>query len=150
MRVVIQRVTDASVEVNGEVVGKIDRGILGYIGVEKGDTIKEMQFMADKIVNLRIFPDEHGRMNLSIKDIDGSFLSISQFTLASYIKKGRRPDFTNAEDPDKANLLWQEFNRSLSLEVPVEKGVFGAMMKIRSTNDGPVTFIIEKAPLNQP
>lgn len=146
MRVVIQRVSRASVEVDGEITGKIDRGILAYVGIEKGDTEKEIAFVADKIVNLRIFPDDHGRMNLSIVDIGGSLLSISQFTLASYIKKGRRPDFTNAEDPERAESLWEDFNERVSREVPVEKGVFGAMMQIDSVNDGPVTFIIERKP----
>jgi len=144
MRNVIQRVTRASVEVNGEIVGKINRGILVYVGIEKGDTEKEIEFMAEKILNLRIFPDEERRMNLSVKDIAGEILSISQFTLASYIKKGRRPDFTNAEEPGKAEELYERFNEILSQEIKVEKGVFGAMMNIESLNDGPVTFIIEK------
>lgn len=144
MRVVIQRVKHASVEVEGNIVGKIDKGILAYVGIEKGDTEKEITFMAEKIINLRIFPDDQYRMNLNIKDINGAILSISQFTLASYIKKGRRPDFTNAEDPTKAETLYEKFNRLLAREIPVEKGVFGAMMNIESINDGPVTFIIEK------
>lgn len=144
MRNVIQRVTRASVEVNGEIVGKINRGILVYVGIEKGDTEKEIAFMAEKILNLRIFPDEERRMNLSVKDIGGEILSISQFTLASYIKKGRRPDFTNAEEPGKAEELYERFNEICSQEINVEKGVFGAMMNIESINDGPVTFIIEK------
>ena len=144
MRVVIQRVNRAAVEVEGKVVGKIDKGILAYVGIEKGDTEKEIAFMAEKILNLRIFPDDHYRMNLSVKDIGGAILSISQFTLASYIKKGRRPDFTNAEDPAKAEPLYETFNELLAREIPVEKGVFGAMMDIESVNAGPVTFIIEK------
>jgi D-tyrosyl-tRNA(Tyr) deacylase len=144
MRNVIQRVTRASVEVNGEIVGQINRGILVYVGIERGDTEKEIAFMAEKILNLRIFPDEVRRMNLSVKDIGGEILSISQFTLASYIKKGRRPDFTNAEEPEKARELYEGFNEILSQEINVEKGIFGAMMNIESVNDGPVTFIIEK------
>jgi len=144
MRVVIQRVNRATVEVGGKVVGKIDKGILAYVGIEKGDTEKEIAFMAEKILNLRIFPDDRYRMNLSVKDIGGAILSISQFTLASYIKKGRRPDFTDAEDPDKAEPLYERFNELLAREIPVEKGVFGAMMNIESVNAGPVTFIIEK------
>lgn len=146
MRTVIQRVSRASVEVDGEIVGQIDKGILAYVGIEKGDSEKEIGFTADKIVNLRIFPDEEGRMNLSVKDIDGSLLSISQFTLASYIKKGRRPDFTNAEDPARAEALWEKFNQLVSTEVPVQKGVFGAMMRIDAVNEGPVTFVIERKP----
>ena len=144
MRNVIQRVSRASVEVDGEVVGKINRGILVYVGIERGDTEKEIAFMAEKILNLRIFPDEERRMNLSVKDIGGGVLSISQFTLASYIKKGRRPDFTNAEEPGKAEELYERFNEILSQDIHVEKGIFGAMMNIESINDGPVTFIIEK------
>jgi len=144
MRVVIQRVNRASVEVEGTIVGKIGKGILAYVGIEKGDTEKEIAFMAEKILNLRIFPDEEYKMNLCIKDVGGAILSISQFTLASYIKKGRRPDFINAEEPAKAEELYNKFNDILSRETKVEKGVFGAMMVIESVNNGPVTFIIEK------
>ncbi len=144
MRVVIQRVNRASVEVEGTIVGQIGKGILAYVGIEKGDTEKEIAFMAEKILNLRIFPDEEYKMNLCVKDVGGAILSISQFTLASYIKKGRRPDFTNAEDPAKAEELYNKFNDILSREIKVEKGVFGAMMVIESVNNGPVTFIIEK------
>lgn len=144
MRVVIQRVSRASVEVENQVVGQIGRGLLVYVGIEKGDGEAEMRFMADKILNLRIFPDHENRMNLNIMDIGGKILSISQFTLASRIKKGRRPDFNNAEDPAVAKNLYQQFNACMSKEIPVETGVFGAMMKISSLNDGPVTFIIEK------
>jgi D-tyrosyl-tRNA(Tyr) deacylase len=144
MRVVIQRVDRASVEVDGTAVGKIDKGILAYVGIEKNDTEKEIAFMAEKIAHIRIFPDDEDKMNLSVKDIGGAVLSISQFTLASYIKKGRRPDFTNAEDPVKAEAMYEKFNELLAREIPVEKGVFGAMMNIDSLNNGPVTFIIEK------
>ncbi len=144
MRVVIQRVNRASVEVEGTIVGKIDRGILAYVGIEKGDTEKEIAFMAEKILNLRIFPDDEYKMNLCVKEVGGAILSISQFTLASYIKKGRRPDFINAEEPAKAEVLYEKFNEILSSEIKVEKGVFGAMMNIESVNNGPVTFIIEK------
>ncbi len=144
MRVVIQRVNRASVEVEGTIVGQIGKGILAYVGIEKGDTEKEIAFMAEKILNLRIFPDEEYKMNLCVKDVGGAILSISQFTLTSYIKKGRRPDFTNAEDPAKAEELYNKFNDILSREIKVEKGVFGAMMVIESVNNGPVTFIIEK------
>lgn len=144
MRVVVQRVDRASVEVDGAIVGKINKGLLAYVGIEKGDREKELAFMAEKILNLRIFPDNEYKMNLSIKDVGGAILSISQFTLASYIKKGRRPDFTNAEDPDKAEAMYEKFNQLLANEIQVEKGVFGAMMAVESVNNGPVTFIIEK------
>lgn len=144
MRVVIQRINRASVEVEGNVLGKIGKGILAYVGIEKGDTEKEIAFMAEKILNLRIFPDDEYKMNLSVKNVGGAILSISQFTLASYIKKGRRPDFTNAEEPARAEELYEKFNEILSREIKVEKGNFGAMMDIASVNYGPVTFIIEK------
>lgn len=144
MRVVVQRVDRAGVEVDGAVVGKIGKGLLVYVGIEKGDTEKELAFMAEKILNLRIFPDNEYKMNLSVKDVGGAILSISQFTLASYIKKGRRPDFTNAEDPGKAEAMYEKFNELLASEIQVEKGVFGAMMAVESVNNGPVTFIIEK------
>ncbi|MCP4156120.1 MAG: D-tyrosyl-tRNA(Tyr) deacylase [bacterium] len=146
MRVVIQRVKHANVTVDGDSVGKINKGILAYVGIEKNDTEKVIAFVAEKILNLRIFPDENYKMNLSLKDIEGEILSISQFTLASYIKKGRRPDFSNAEEPAKAENLYQVFNKILAQNINVEQGVFGAMMAIESVNDGPVTFIIEKKP----
>jgi D-tyrosyl-tRNA(Tyr) deacylase len=144
MRVVIQRVDRASVAAAGKVAGKIGTGILIYAGIEKGDSEKEIVFVAEKILNLRIFPDTEKKMNLSVKDINGEILSISQFTLTSHIKKGRRPDFNNAEDPEKAKALYEKFNKLMAEEIKVETGVFGAMMKIDSINDGPVTFIIEK------
>lgn len=145
MRVVIQRVHRASVEVDGSVVGQIDKGILAYVGIEKGDTDKEVEYLAEKILHLRIFPDDEYRMNLNVKNVHGAILSISQFTLASRIGKGRRPDFTNAEDPRIAEELWHKFNQILARNVPLQTGVFGAMMNIDSVNHGPVTFILEKA-----
>lgn len=144
MRLVVQRVKKAKVEVDKQIVGKISRGLLVYLGVEKGDGEREVHFMADKVLHLRIFPDSEGKMNRSVKDIDGAVLSISQFTLASHIKKGRRPDFNNAEEPAKAQTLYNQFNNILGQEIHVEKGVFGAMMNIISVNEGPVTLIIEK------
>ena len=144
MRVVVQRVKNAEVEVKGEIIANIERGLLVFVGIEKGDKEKEIFFMAEKILNLRIFPDEKNKMNLSIKEINGEILSISQFTLASHIKKGRRPDFNNAEEPLKAEILYNRFNDILSDEIKVKKGIFGSMMNIHSINEGPVTFIIEK------
>lgn len=144
MRLVVQRVSKARVTVEGKVVGQIDRGLLVYVGVEKNDGEKEVDFLADKIVNLRIFPDADGKMNLNLIETTGDLLSISQFTLASHIKKGRRPDFNNAELPDRAESLYRRFNERLAESVRVEKGTFGAMMEVHSVNDGPVTFIIEK------
>jgi D-tyrosyl-tRNA(Tyr) deacylase len=144
MRLVVQRVSQARVSVEDETVGQINRGVLVYVGVEKNDGEREVNFMADKIVNLRIFPDAGGKMNLNLAEVGGTVLSISQFTLASHIKKGRRPDFNNAEEPARAELLYRLFNERLSESVKVEEGIFGAMMKIHSINDGPVTFIIER------
>lgn len=145
MRVVLQRVKEARVEVEKRVSGKIGKGLLIYCGLEAGDGEKEIEYVAEKILNLRIFPDENGRMNLSLLELEsGEILSVSQFTLASYIKKGRRPDFNNALEPEKAEPLYSSFNRILSERVKVETGVFGAMMDVYSVNDGPVTFIIEK------
>jgi len=149
MRVVIQRVDRASVAVEGKITGQIGKGILVYAGIEKGDTEKEIVFMVEKILNLRIFPDRERKMNLSVKDINGEILSISQFTLASHIKKGRRPDFNNAEDPERAKSLYEKFNRLMAEEIKVETGVFAAMMKIDAINDGPVTFIIERSYHNE-
>ena len=145
MRVVVQRVRSADVRVGSEIVGKIGSGLLVYSGIEKGDSEKEIEFIAEKILNLRIFPDKNGKMDSSVLDISGgSILSISQFTLASYIKKGRRPDFSNAMDPEKAEELYNKFNKILIGKIRVETGVFGEMMDITSVNDGPVTFILEK------
>lgn len=144
MRVVVQRVSQASVEIEGCTVGRIGTGLLLLVGIEKGDGEKEIEFMADKILNLRIFADKDGKMNLSVQEIRGEILSVSQFTLASRIKKGRRPDFSNAEDPEKAEALYSRFNVLLAKVVPVGTGVFGAMMNIHSVNNGPVTIILEK------
>lgn len=144
MRVVVQRVKNAEVEIKGKIIANIERGLLVFVGIEKGDKEKEILFMAEKILNLRIFPDKKNKINLSIKEINGEILSISQFTLASHIKKGRRPDFNNAEEPLEAEILYDRFNDILSNDIKVEKGIFGSMMNIHSINEGPVTFIIEK------
>ena len=145
MRAVIQRVKQAYVKVEGKTVGKIDKGILVYLGIEKGDSEKEIEFLAKKILDLRIFPDDNNKMNLNVLQISGSILSVSQFTLSSRIKKGRRPDFNNAEKPEIAEVLYNRFNEILSNSINVQTGVFGAMMEVFSINDGPVTFIIEKS-----
>jgi D-tyrosyl-tRNA(Tyr) deacylase len=144
MRVVVQRVARAGVEIDGRGVARIGTGLLLLVGIEKGDGEKEIEFLADKILNLRIFADGEGKMNLSVQEIKGEILSVSQFTLASRIKKGRRPDFTNAEEPERAKALYFRFNALLAAAVPVSAGVFGAMMDIHSVNRGPVTIIIEK------
>jgi D-tyrosyl-tRNA(Tyr) deacylase len=144
MRVVVQRVSRAAVEAGGSTVGEIGRGLLLLVGIEKGDGEKEIAFMADKVLNLRIFADSQDKMNLNVQDIRGEMLSVSQFTLAARNKKGRRPDFTNAEEPVRAKILYERFNCLLAAAVPVATGVFGAMMAVHSINDGPVTIILEK------
>ncbi len=145
MRVVVQRVSQASVEVGGQTVGRIGPGLLLLVGFEKGDGEKEVEFMADKVLNLRIFADNEGKMNRSVMEVQGGVLSISQFTLVARNRKGRRPDFTNAEEPVKAEALYRRFNALLGAAVPVEEGEFGSMMDVRSVNTGPVTIILEKA-----
>jgi D-tyrosyl-tRNA(Tyr) deacylase len=144
MRVVAQRVARAAVEVGGRTVGEIGCGLLLLVGIEKGDGEKDIAFMADKVLNLRIFPDDKDKMNLSVRDIRGRILSVSQFTLAARNKKGRRPDFANAEEPGRAAALYDRFNSLLAAAVPVATGVFGAMMDVSSVNSGPVTIILEK------
>jgi len=144
MRIVVQRVSRAHVDAGGQTIARIGGGLLLLIGIEKGDGVKEVQFLADKVLNLRIFADGLGKMNLNIRDAKGEVLSISQFTLAAHMKKGRRPDFTNAEEPGRAAELYSLFNRLLGAAVPVATGVFGSLMDVHSVNQGPVTIIIEK------
>jgi D-tyrosyl-tRNA(Tyr) deacylase len=145
VRVVVQRVSQASVEVAGRPVANIGKGLLLLVGIEKGDGVNEIEFMAEKILHLRIFADAGEKMNLSIREAGGEILSISQFTLAARNKKGRRPDFSNAEEPGKAESLYSRFNAILAAAVPTCAGIFGAMMDVRSVNNGPVTVIIEKS-----
>jgi len=144
MRVVVQRVSQARVEVDGEITGTIGTGMVLLCGFERGDGERELEFMAEKILHLRIFADSVQKMNLSVKDIKGEILSISQFTLVSDIQKGRRPDFTDAEEPEKARSLYRCFNERLSRDVTVAEGIFGARMNVHLVNDGPVTFYLEK------
>ena len=144
MRAVIQRVSRASVTVDGKVNGSIGRGVLVFLGVGKDDTQADIDFIADKIANLRIFEDDSGRMNLSVTDIGGAVLLISQFTLFGDCRKGRRPDFTAAGAPDMANQLYEQTIAAVKAKgVPVETGVFAAHMDIDSINDGPVTLILD-------
>ncbi len=144
MRVVIQRSKEANVKVNGEIVGKIEKGLVLLVGITHSDTIDDVNYIADKVVNLRIFEDEEDKMNLSLLDVGGSILSISQFTLYGDCRKGRRPNFMEAAKPDYANELYEKFNECLKTKgVHVETGIFGAMMDVSLINDGPVTIILE-------
>lgn len=144
MRAVIQRVTHASCTVDDIITGKIEAGLLVLLGVEEGDTKEDMEWLANKIVNLRIFSDEKGLMNQSIQDIDGNILLISQFTLFAQTKKGNRPSFIRAGKPDKAKPMYEDMSKLLSslLNKEVQLGIFGADMKIDLRNDGPVTIIM--------
>lgn len=145
MKLVIQRVANASVEVDDEIVGKIGQGFLVLFGAGEGDTKEQADFLAEKLCNLRIFRDENDKMNLSIKDIGGELLVVSQFTLYADCKKGNRPSFVNAAKPDEANELYEYFMDKCKESVNnVQKGVFGAHMKVSLLNDGPVTIILEK------
>jgi len=141
--VVLQRVKKSWVEVNGKVVGEIGIGINILLGVVKGDTEEDVDRLIKKIPFLRIFEDEKGKMNLSLVDIKGEALVISQFTLAGNIKKGRRPSFDDAEEPERAKQLYELFVKRLSEYVPVKTGVFAADMEVFIQNDGPVTFVID-------
>ncbi|PIV54718.1 MAG: D-tyrosyl-tRNA(Tyr) deacylase, partial [Caldiserica bacterium CG02_land_8_20_14_3_00_36_38] len=145
MRIVLQRVKKASVVVDGKIVSEIGKGLLVLLGAEKGDTEALADYLAKKIVNLRIFPDENDKMNLSIKDVVGEVLVVSQFTLASYIKKGNRPSFSDALEEKIAEKLYEKFVDNIKSEgLRVRKGVFKARMEVSLVNDGPVTFILER------
>jgi D-tyrosyl-tRNA(Tyr) deacylase len=144
LKAVIQRVGKSSVEVDGNRVGEIGKGILVLLGVEKGDAEGDADWLAEKIVNLRIFEDEAGKMNLSVREIGGELLVVSQFTLAGNCAKGRRPSFDSAAPPGEANRLYEYFvERLRTMGLKVATGVFQAMMQVSLTNDGPVTFILE-------
>lgn len=145
MKVVVQRVKKASVEVNEKIVGKIDNGVLLLVGFTYDDDIEKLEWMARKIVNLRIFDDENGVMNLSLKDVGGSILSVSQFTLYADPKKGNRPSYINALKGEEAVVLYDKFNEILRDEnIKVETGIFGEEMEVNLINDGPITIIVEK------
>ena len=144
MRVVVQRVTNADVKIDGRVNGKIDDGLLVLLGVGNGDTEEDMKYIADKIIKLRIFSDENDKMNLSLEDVGGSMLVISQFTLYGDCSHGRRPYFGNAMEPVSANEMYEKFVAYIREQgIHTETGEFGADMKVSLTNDGPVTIILE-------
>jgi D-tyrosyl-tRNA(Tyr) deacylase len=144
MRSVVQRVSRASVKVDGDITGFIERGLLVFLGVGKEDTQRDVDFIADKVVNLRLFECDEGKMDLSVKDIGGEILLISQFTLYGNCRKGRRPDFTAAGEPESAKQLYEKTAEAMKEKgVPVETGVFGARMEIDSMNDGPVTLVLD-------
>lgn len=144
MRAVIQRVLESSVTVDGQVVGAIGQGLMVLLGVEEGDTEKEVQYMADKILGLRIFEDTEGKMNHSIQEISGELLAVSQFTLMGDARKGRRPSYSNAARPEEANRLYELFVSTIRDKgTKVETGVFQADMKVALVNDGPVTILLD-------
>ncbi len=143
MRVVLQRSKASKVTIDGKVNGKIDKGYVALVGFTDGDNIEIVDKMIKKIVNLRVFEDENEKMNLSIQDIGGSILSISQFTLYADSKKGNRPSFINAMNPTEASKLYDIFNQKLSEILHVETGIFGADMKVEIYNDGPVTIVLD-------
>ncbi len=145
MRVLLQRVSRAEVRVDGEVVGAIGRGHALLVGFKDGDGIDELRWMADKVLGLRVFPDEEGRMNRSLEDVGGSVLVVSQFTLYGNVRKGRRPSFVEAANPDVAIPLYRRFIELLEERgIPAETGLFGAMMEVELVNEGPVTLMLER------
>ncbi len=145
MRVVIQRVSEASVKVDGVIVGEIQKGLFILLGIEELDSEEDIDWLVGKIINLRIFSDAEDKMNLSVKEISGNILVVSQFTLHASTKKGNRPSFIKAAKPDVANQLYEVFLKRLEQEASnkVEKGIFGADMKVSLINDGPVTIIMD-------
>ena len=144
MRIVVQRVTKASVEVDKKVVGQIDKGLMLLVSFTQTDTEKNIDWMINKVLNLRIFDDESGIMNKSVLDVNGRILSISQFTLYGDANKGNRPSYINALNGEEAVKLYNLFNEKLKNHIKVETGVFGADMKVSLVNDGPVTILLEK------
>ena len=145
MRVLIQRVKNASVTVEWKEISKINKGFLVFVGITHTDTEKEADYLVKKVTNLRVFEDENGKMNLGLKDVDGKLLVVSQFTLYGNCENGNRPSFTEAAKPDIANPLYEYFcSKCEQTGIEVQKGIFGADMKISLLNDGPVTIMIEK------
>ena len=145
MKLLVQRAKSASVKVEGNIVGKIDKGLLVLLGVTHTDTEEEANFLSNKLCNLRIFEDENRKMNLNIKDVNGKLLIVSQFTLYANCEKGNRPSFVNAGKPEMANKLYEYFcTKCREKNIEVQKGIFGADMQVELINDGPVTVMLEK------
>lgn len=148
MRAVVQRVKEADVSVDNQITGSINKGLMVLLGVEEGDTEADAVYMADKITGLRIFEDEEGKMNLSVKDVGGDVLAVSQFTLLGDVRKGKRPSFSKAARPDEANRLYRHFIDLVNeRDVKTEEGVFQAEMLVRIYNDGPVTILLDSKKL---
>jgi D-tyrosyl-tRNA(Tyr) deacylase len=144
VRAVVQRVSRAKVEACGRLVGEIRKGLLVLVGIADGDTLKDVEWLAAKIATLRIFEDEKGKMNLSVKDVGGSVLAVSQFTLLGDCRKGRRPSFDKAAKPEEAEVLYRSFvGQMKSKDLPVEVGAFRARMSVSLLNDGPVTLVLD-------
>ncbi|MGN1200675.1 MAG: D-aminoacyl-tRNA deacylase [Candidatus Caccovivens sp.] len=144
MKTVVQVVSQASLSVDGKIVSKIGQGLVVFFCVEKDDIEEKLQFFAKKLPNLRVFPDQNGKTNLSVKDVGGEILFVSQFTLAGDCDHGYRPSFTLAEEPTRAKALYEKLGKLLEEEVPIKYGVFGADMKITQINEGPFTIILQK------
>ncbi len=147
MIALLQRVGKSAVAVCGEEVARIGRGVTIFLGVVEGDGQSDVEKLVSKIVDLRIFPDESGRMNLSLREIGGEALVVSQFTLAADLKRGRRPSFERAMEPKEAKRLYELFCERIGESVPVQRGVFGAMMEVEILNDGPVTIVADSKEL---
>jgi D-tyrosyl-tRNA(Tyr) deacylase len=144
LKVLLQRVSRAAVRVDGQTVGSIDKGLLVLLGVEQDDGERELEYFADKTAELRIFPDDEGRMNRSVEEVGGGVLVVSQFTLAAATRKGRRPSYSKAADPDRAEAIYERFmTRLRERGLPVAAGVFQAMMEVELVNDGPVTILLD-------
>ncbi|MGM9552232.1 MAG: D-aminoacyl-tRNA deacylase [Clostridia bacterium] len=145
MKAVVQRVKSASVQVEGKITGEIGEGLLVLFGAEEGDKDEDLEYVIKKTIDLRIFSDENGKMNLSVKDIDGEILAVSQFTLLAQIKQGNRPGFTLAMEPARAQKMYEKYCKKCSeaLGKETQKGIFGADMQVNLVNDGPVTIIVD-------